>query len=309
MRITILGAGAMGSLFGGLLAEQGHDVELLDVNPTHIEKVRNHGLTLETEGKGARVVRLPIARPQAAASGPDCLILFTKTLHTQGAMESVRHVLDDRVLVLTLQNGLGNAERVAAFLPMSRIAVGVTTVPADMIEPGHVHSHGAGHNRMMMADGRPSDALQALAEALTQAGLPSTLDATVQAAIWQKAAFNAALNTVCAVTCATVGQVGRQPQARELAHDIATEVLAVASANGIAVDAKGLHDTLDHALDHHLQHKPSMLQDLLAGRRTEVDAINGEVLRVARWLGIDAPRTQALDALIRVREVLVLNSR
>jgi 2-dehydropantoate 2-reductase len=309
MRITILGAGAMGSLFGGLLAEHGHDVELLDVNPNHIEQVRNHGLTLETEGKGTRVIRLPISRPEAVVRRPDWLILFTKTMHTQGAMEAVRHVLHDQVMVLSLQNGLGNAERVARFLPMSRIAVGVTTVPADMTGPGHVHSHGAGHNRMMMADARPSEALQALADALTQAGLPSTLDASVQAAIWQKAAFNAALNTVCAVTCATVGQVGRLPQARELAHAIATEVLAVANANGLEVDARGLHDTLDHALDHHLQHKPSMLQDLLAGRPTEVDAINGEVLRVARGLGIDAPRTQALDALTRLRQSLVLDSR
>lgn len=309
MRITILGAGAMGSLFGGLLAEHGHDVELLDVNPDHIQQVRNHGLTVETDGEGSRVVRLPISRPEAAASRPDWLILFTKTLHTQGAMEAVRHLLHDQLLVLTLQNGLGNAERVARFLPMSRIAVGVTTVPADMTGPGHVHSHGGGKNRMMMADGRPSEALQALAEALTQAGLPSALDPTVQGAIWQKAAFNAALNTVCAVTCATVGQVGRQPQARELAHDIATEVLNVASANGLEVDAKGLHETLDHALDHHLQHKPSMLQDLLAGRPTEVDAINGEVLRLARRLGVEAPRTQALDALTRLREVLVIHSR
>lgn len=307
MRITILGAGAMGSLFGGLLAEHGHDVELLDVNPTHIEQVRRHGLTVETDGHGSRVVRLPISRPEAAASRPDWLILFTKTLHTQGAMEAVRHVLHDQVLVLTLQNGLGNAERVARFLPMSRIAVGVTTVPADMTGPGHVHSHGGGKNRMMMADGRSTEALQMLVDALTQAGLPSALDPTVQGAIWQKAAFNAALNTVCAVTCATVGQVGRQPQARELAHDIATEVLNVARANGLEVDAKGLHETLDHALDHHLQHKPSMLQDLLAGRPTEVDAINGEVLRVARWLGIEAPRTQALDALTRLREALVIH--
>ena len=309
MRITILGAGAMGSLFGGLLAEHGHDVELLDVNPDHIQQVRNHGLTVETDGEGSRVVRLPISRPEAAASRPDWLILFTKTLHTQGAMEAVRHLLHDQLLVLTLQNGLGNAERVARFLPMSRIAVGVTTVPADMTGPGHVHSHGGGKNRMMMADGRHSEALQALAEALTQAGLPSALDPTVQGAIWQKAAFNAALNTVCAVTCATVGEVGRQPQARELAHDIATEVLNVASANGLEVDAKGLHETLDHALDHHLQHKPSMLQDLLAGRPTEVDAINGEVLRLARRLGVEAPRTQALDALTRLREVLVIHSR
>lgn len=302
MRITVLGAGAMGSLFGGLLAEQGHAVELLDVNPAHIERVQTQGLTLETDDKGRRVVHVPIARPEAAGSKSDCLIIFTKTLHTASALKAARSVLHDDVLVLTLQNGLGNVEKVAEFVPLSQVAVGVTTVPADMVGPGHVHSHGEGHIRMMMATGQQSDRLVSLAQALTGAGLSSTVDPTVQAAVWQKVAFNAALNTVCAVGDCTVGQVGKTAGARSLAHRIAAEVLTVATARGLQIDEAGLHATLDHALDHHLHHKPSMLQDLLAGRPTEIDAINGEVLRVARELGVSAPCTEALDALVRLRE-------
>ncbi len=302
MRITVLGAGAMGSLFGGLLAEQGHAVELLDVNPAHIDRVQTQGLTLETDGKGRRVVRVPIARPEAASSKPDCLIVFTKTLHTADALKAARGVLHDDVLVLTLQNGLGNVEKVAAFVPLSQVAVGVTTVPADMVGPGHVHSHGEGHIRLMMANGQHSDRLVSLAQALTGASLSSTIDPTVQAAIWRKVAFNAALNTVCAVGDCTVGQVGSSAGARSLAHRIAAEVLTVATARGLQIDEAGLHATLDHALDHHVHHKPSMLQDLLAGRPTEIDAINGEVLRVARELGVSAPCTEALDALVRLRE-------
>lgn len=302
MQITVLGAGAMGSLFGGLLAEQGHAVELLDVNPAHIERVQTQGLTLETDDKGKRCLHVPIARPEDAGLKPDCLIIFTKTLHTANALKAARSVLHDDVLVLTLQNGLGNVEKVTDFVPVSQVAVGVTTVPADMVAPGHVHSHGEGHIRMMMANGQHSDRLAALAQALTGAGLSSTIDQTVQAAIWQKVAFNAALNTVCAVGDCTVGQVGKTTGARSLAHRIATEVLAVATARGLKVDEEGLHATLDHALDHHVHHKPSMLQDLLAGRPTEIDAINGEVLRAARELGVSTPCTEALDALVRLRE-------
>lgn len=306
MRITILGAGAMGSLFGGLLAEQGHAVELLDVNPAHIARVQADGLTLDTDGRGRRVVRVPITRPESADSRPECLIVFTKTLHTTRALEGARAVLGPDTLLLSLQNGLGNAEKLAGFAAPSRIAVGVTTVPADLVEAGHVHSHGEGHVRMMMADGQHSERLCILAQALTEAGISTTVDPTVQSGIWQKVAFNAALNTVCAVANCTVGDVGRSADARGLAHRIATEVLAVAAASGMRVDEPAVHATLDHAMDHHLTHKPSMLQDLMAGRPTEIDAINGEVLRVARRLGVPAPCTEALDALVRLREGLLL---
>ncbi|WP_395700768.1 ketopantoate reductase family protein [Aquabacterium sp.] len=305
MRVTVLGAGAMGSLFGGLLAERGHAVELLDVNAAHIARVQAEGLTLDTERQGRRVVRVPITRPDAASQRPECLILFTKTLHTEKALEAARGALQADTLVLTLQNGLGNAGKLSQFVAPDRIAVGVTTVPADMVEPGHVHSHGEGHIRMMMAGGMHSERLGTLAQALTDVGLTATVDPTVQAAIWQKVAFNAALNTVCGVANCTVGDVGRSAAARQLAHRIAAEVLAVAEADGQRIDLVGVHATLDHALDHHLAHKPSMLQDLLAGRPTEIDAINGEVLRVARRLAIPAPCTEALDALVRLREGLV----
>jgi 2-dehydropantoate 2-reductase len=213
-------------------------------------------------------------------------------------------VLQPDTLVLTLQNGRGNVDRLARFVAPERIAVGVTTVPSDMVGPGHVHSHGEGHIRMMMADRRHAERLSALAQALTEAGLSASIDATVQAAIWQKVAFNAALNSICAVANATVGDVGRAAGARARAHRIGTEVLAVAVADGVRVDDAGLHATLDHALDHHLAHKPSMLQDLLASRPTEIDAINGEVLRSARRLGVAAPCTESLDALVRLREAL-----
>lgn len=306
MRVTILGAGAMGSLFGGLLAEQGHEVELLDVNAAHIARVQEAGLTLDTDSRGQRVVRLPITRPDAAQVRPECLLVFTKTLHTSKALEAAKGVLQPDTLVLTLQNGLGNIDKLASFVALSLIAVGVTTVPADLVEPGHVHSHGQGHIRMMMADGRHSDRLAALSQALAGAGLPTTLDPTVQGALWQKVAFNAALNTVCAVAACTVGDVGQSPAARALAHRIATEVLAVAAADGLRVDEAGLHATLNHALDNHLAHKPSMLQDLLAGRATEIDAINGEVVRAAHRLGVPVPCAEALDALVRLRERLVL---
>jgi 2-dehydropantoate 2-reductase len=304
MKITVLGAGAMGSLFGGLLAEAGHAVELLDINEEHISRIIAHGLCLST-GAGTRVVPMRITRPKDAHVVPDWLIVFTKTIHTADALKSVGAILGKDTRVLSLQNGLGNAEKLSEFVHLSRVAIGVTTVPADLVAPGEVHSHGQGHIRMMMADGRTDAALLTLAEAMNAVGMDCHVDPTVSQGIWEKVAFNAAINSVCAVCECTVGELGAQAAARALAHSIASEVLVVASADGLKVSPDTVHGNLDHAMDHHLDHKPSMLQDMLASRQTEIDSINGHVLRIARLHSIHIPNVQALDTLVRLKALAV----
>jgi 2-dehydropantoate 2-reductase len=302
MNITIVGAGAMGSYFGGLLAESGRSVTLVDINPAHLGAIQKDGLLLETDTGKRHIRQLRACRPQEASVAPDLLIVFTKTLHTTAALEGVKHLIADFTQVLSLQNGLGNVEKIAAFVPMERVWVGVTTWPADLVGSGHVHSHGQGGVRLMSADGKSRGFLDELVAALTQAGLSAQADAAVWSAIWEKVAFNAALNSICAVSKCTVGQLGASTGGRALVHALVDEVLSVAKAHGIPVNADGVHGTVNHAMDHHLQHKPSMLQDVLAGRRTEIDAINGAVVKLATERGIAVPSTQALDTLVRLVE-------
>ena len=124
----------------------------------------------------------------------------------------------------------------------------------------------------------------------------------MHAAIWEKVAFNAALNSICAVSLNTVGQVGASALGRALAHGIADEVLRVATAQDMAVVPEHVHTTLDHAMDHHTDHKPSMLQDMLAGRPTEIDAICGQVVELADRHGIPVPKLRTMDTLVRLRQ-------
>ena len=301
LRISILGAGAMGSLFGGLLAETGHEVELLDVNPAQIAAVREHGLLIRNDA-GERRLALPIMRPEEATTQPDWLIVFTKAMHTQAALSAARHLIGPQTRLLSLQNGLGNAEKLAGFAEASRIAIGMTTVPADLVAPGEVHSHGQSRTRVVMADGRKEPALAVLAAALDAADLPCAVDPDAVVAIWEKVAFNVALNSLCAVTRRTVGGLGAAAEGRKLAHAVANEVLSVAQAEGLAVLSERTHATIDHALDHHGGHKPSMLQDLLAKRPTEIETLNGAVARAAGTHGIAVPRTEALYALVKMAE-------
>jgi 2-dehydropantoate 2-reductase len=303
MQISVLGAGAMGSLFGGLLAETGHSVTLIDVNDAHLDAIRRDGLRLQTERGDRRITELTASRPESTNTAPDLLILFTKTLHTASALSGVKQILSDNTHVLSLQNGLGNVEAIAQFVVPERILIGVTTWPADMVEPGHVHSHGQGAIKLMTADGVNRPMLAECVAVLSAAGLSCEADAKVWAAIWEKVAFNAALNSVCAVTRCTVDQLDSLPEGRALALRIVAEVIAVAHANGVAADLEKTSNNVVHAITHHRGHKPSMLQDVLAGRRTEIGSINGAVVAAGTKVGVLTRCTESLLTLVRLIEL------
>lgn len=302
MKITIVGAGAMGSMFGGLLAESSNDVTLVDVNDAHISAIRANGLRLATDSGDRQIKSLKICRPEEAVDLPDLLVVFTKTLHTRAALSGVRHLIGPDVHVLSLQNGLGNVEKITEFVAPERILIGVTTWPADLVAAGHVHSHGKGVVRLMAADGNTRSIVSEVAETLSGAGLQCTSDATVWAAIWEKVAFNAALNSICAVSGCTVDQLGLTPDGGRLANEVVVEVLSVAQRLGIEVDPAKCQANVAGAIAQHKGHKPSMLQDILAGRRTEIEAINGAAVEAAERFHMKLPTTETLLSLVRLAE-------
>lgn len=305
MEIAILGAGAMGSLFGGLLAEAGHDVTLLDIDEAHLEAIRRDGLRLATDAGERVVTKLRALRPEAAQRAPELLIVFTKTMHTEAALDAARALIGPHTSVLSLQNGLGNVERLARSVPRERIMVGVTTWPADKPSAGRVSSHGSGMTRLMSADGETRVSVARTVAALNSAGLACSADPDVWITIWEKVAFNAALNSLCAVTQCTVGELSNVPDGPELALKIVAEVAAVARASGVAVDEAHMVGNVRHALANHRAHRPSMLQDVLAGRRTEIEAINGAVVEAARAVPMAVPCTETLLQLVRLVDASV----
>lgn len=331
MNIAMLGAGAMGCLFGGLLAENGRQVTLLDIDDAHLEAIRSSGLRLETDRGDRRIHGMTVSRPEHCRQPPDLLILFTKSLHTDAALRSVAPLVEGPARVLTLQNGLGNLEAVSRHVDPARVLVGMTTWPADLAGPGHVRSHGGGVIRMLPAGGsRRGGEAQAVANftgranahanahananadsnvdsdvihiatVLNDAGLQCEVDPNVWKAIWEKVAFNAALNSLCAVSGCAVGQLASVDGGPMLARNVVSEVIAVARASGIDADAAACHASVEHAIAHHRGHKPSMLQDVLAGRPTEIETINGEVVARARAAGVPVPHTAQLLGLVRL---------
>jgi len=304
MNITILGAGAMGSLFGGLLAESGQAVTLLDVDDTHLQAVRQHGLRLETDAGDRQISALLACRPEHAPAAADLLIVFTKTLHTAAAMAGIGHVVGPHTRVLTLQNGLGNVETISRSVPMERLIVGMTNWPADKAGAGHVRSHGQGLVRLLAADGRPDPAVTRIAGVLDAAGLACAVDPQVWTSIWEKVAFNTALNSICAATGCSLGRLATTPPALSLVGSMIDEVLAVAHAEGVETDAARCRAAVMRALVEQVGHQPSMLQDVRAGRPTEVQALNGAVVEKARRHGLAVPHVETLLALVRLVEAV-----
>lgn len=289
----------MGGLFGGLLTEAGQTVRLIDVPGPHLTALIQVGLRLRTDG-GDRTLAV-IAGPADSFTGPcDLAIVFTKGPHTEAAMRAAAHLIGPESWVLTVQNGLGNEAAIRTALPQARVATGMTSWPADLTGPGHVSSHGHGSVHIWSSEAHPEAAMQRIAGVLSAAGLDCLADPQAQVAIWEKVAFNAAMNSVAAVTRLPVGPIADHPAGRALVSAIVAETLAVARARGLAVDADRVRRTLDMAFAEHRGHQPSMLQDVLAGRPTEIENINGAIVAYAAELGLDTPVTRTLRDLVRL---------
>lgn len=298
-RVVVVGAGAMGCLFAARLALSGSEVTVVDVDRERLSIIADQGIHLHDE-TGEHVVKVK-ACMAADTDGADLVLLFTKAMHSRAAIASVAHLADGECCALTLQNGLGNAEAIAKVFSPANVIAGVTDWPADFAPPNGVAAHGTGHVWLGAFDPAGEASARTAVELLNAARMGAQHDPQVLAAIWEKAAFNAALNALSAILNLPVGGLDTQ-EGRSIATAVIDETIAVAATKGIAMDRARLLAKTDFALANHKAHKPSMLQDRLAGRLTEIDAINGEIVKAAQAGGIAAPVTSTLAALVRMGE-------
>jgi 2-dehydropantoate 2-reductase len=301
MKVAVVGAGAMGCLYGAALHRGGAEVVLVDVNADHLAAINTNGLELDTRA-GVERLPLPGRRPEEMQEPLDLILLFTKTFHTDTALEGVAAAIGPGTFVLTLQNGLGNDQAVARHVARDKVIAGVSTLPSDLAGPGRVRSHGEGGSQIYPAFGGDPAFAQEVADILTAGGLPTTLAPDIQAAIWGKAIFNATMNTLCALTRRTPGFLGAHEESRALIHAAVEEGVAAAHACGVAADGAKIHALTQVSVTDHADHEASMLQDVKAGRRTEVDAIAGAIVRAAAAKGVACPVLETLWRLVKLEE-------
>jgi 2-dehydropantoate 2-reductase len=299
-KVAIVGAGAMGCLFAAKLADAGAEVTLIDIDAGRLAAIRDRGVTLR-EDDGVRNVRVGACRAEETAGVFGLVMIFTKGMHTRAAARSVARLAKSCPIVLTLQNGIGNAQIIAEVFGTGRLLHGVADLPADLEDATTVSSRGGGKVCFGGVRHEAHRHAASVAALMNRAGVAARTDEDVDVVIWEKLAFNAALNPVGALLSMANGEVA-DSCARLVAIDIAHEVIDTAIAKGVAVDRGRVLERISFAFAHHRGHRASMLQDREAGRPTEIDFINGAAADAAGEAGVAAPVTRTLANLVRALE-------
>lgn len=302
MKIAVVGAGAMGSLFGALLAESGHEVWLCDIRQEHINAVKQNGLMLEYESK-TRMVKVNAALDPQQIGESELVLIFVKSMHTGSAAQTAALLAGRNGLVMTLQNGMGNAERIAEHVEPNRIIVGTTAHGATLLGPATIRHAGKGPTILGMWSGAERELQIALQTAalLTRAGIQSTAVEDIRPAIWDKLIVNVGINAITALTGIKNGEVLDLGCTRELTHSAVEEAAAVAKAQGIEIRKDPAAHVFQVARATSAN-RSSMGQDADNRRPTEIAAINGFVVREADRMGLDVPVNRTLTALVQTME-------
>jgi 2-dehydropantoate 2-reductase len=294
LRVAVMGAGAVGCYYGGMLARAGHQVTLI-ARPAHVEAIAHSGLRMETQSFDEQV-RLAASSNVGAVQGAQLVLFCVKSTDTEAAGAQMLPHLAPDALVLTLQNGVDNADRLRGVLPQHSVAAAVVYVATEMAGPGHVKHHGRGELVI-----EPSPASAATALALAAAGVPTEVSDNVRGALWLKLILNCAYNAVSAIAQLPYGKTSVAEGIQDVMRDVVAECLVVAQADGVKVPGD-----VDAAVRMIAQTMPnqfsSTAQDLARGKTSEIDYLNGFVARRGAALGIATPANRVLWALVKLLE-------
>jgi 2-dehydropantoate 2-reductase len=302
---VVVGAGAMGSLLAARIVSAGETVTLLGRPSAHMEAIRTQGLTIQELDGTKQVVRIPLAVDPEDARTADLVVVLVKTYATTEAIGPLRSHLSNAAIVLTLQNGLGNAAALRAILsPGGRgpreILTGVTTQAAYRDQPGVIVHTGQGQTVIGRESGGASPRTGEVVSQLTKSGWPAKAVVDIDRWIWRKLAINAAINPLTALSGRTNAAIADDPFLWAAAKGLAEEAAAVAAARGL--DLGDIGRALADVARATGQNRSSMLADLDSGIRTEIDAINGAVVVEGKRLGVPAPANQLAFSLVTLRE-------
>lgn len=294
MKVAVMGAGAVGCYYGAMLARAGHEVVLIG-RPAHVEAVQARGLRLEAQTFDEHVP-MAASTEADAVRGADLVLFCVKSTDTEAAAAQIAPHLAPGALVLTLQNGVDNDERARSVLRSHEVAAAVVYVATGMAGPGHVKHNGRGE--LVIA---PSARGEEVAQALRAAGVPTEISDNVRGALWAKLVLNCAYNALSAITQLPYGVLVRNEGVPGVLRDVVAECLAVARAEGVTIPGD-----IDAAVAGIARTMPaqfsSTAQDLARGKRSEIDHLNGFVLRRGEALGVPVPANRLLWTLVRLLE-------
>lgn len=302
MKICIVGTGAMGSVYAGLLAAAGNDVWGVDRWVDHIEAIRKNGLRIQGKS-GDRTVQINATTDTADVGPCDLVIIATKAMDVVQAAESTKALLGRNTDVLTIQNGLGSSEKVAGILGTQRVLVGIAGgFGASIKKPGQVHHCGMEFVHLGELNGPATARLEKVAAVWRDAGFNVKSYDDIHQLIWEKLICNVCFSGTCALTEMTIGEVLKDENAWQVASGCAAEAFHVARAGGVHIN---FDDPIDYTRNFGSKipdARPSMLLDHVAGRPSEIDAINGAIPVQGKKFGVPTPFNTVVSALVRAKE-------
>lgn len=303
MKICIVGAGAMGCLFGGYLARAGHEVWLVARSADHIQALVRRGLILRHDG---RCYEIPVSASHEPGDAGICdaVMVMTKSSDTAAAMEHALPAIGAATSVVTLQNGVGNVETLTRFVSSERILFGVTALAAVRPAPGEIDVtafDGAKTFVWSPADWRTPE-LERYVAALTDAGFDAVVAPDIRNRIWRKLCLNAGVSALAAVIGLKAGALIVPESARELIRCLVREICAVAEKEGVDLDAGAMYADVVDECRRYPGHAPSILVDVVAGRKTEVDCLNGAIVEIAARHDVATPYNRAIASILSAIE-------
>ncbi len=304
MKICVLGAGALGCAIGGVLTEAGNEVWLVNRGQAHVDAMRQKGLTMRDAGV-ERVVKVHATtdcREIAAASGAmDLVIVLVKSFHTREAITAATCIVGEQTMVLSLQNGLGHEDVLADVVGRQKVLAGKTYVGGLMLGPGHITIGTRGKDTHMgELDGALTERVQRVAAVFSAAGLETFVSDNIMGTMWDKLLINVATGALSGITGLTYGELYQQPELETCGVAAVAEAMAVAKASGIELSMTAPIEAWRKAgAGLPYEFKTSMLQSLEKGSVTEIDFVNGAVVRQGAKCGVPTPVNQALVACMK----------
>ncbi len=294
LSIAVMGAGAVGCFYGGMLARAGHSVTLIG-RPQHVQAILARGLRMQTLGFD-ETVPVAASTEASAVAGADVVLFAVKSPETEAAGEQLRAHLKPGALVLCLQNGVDNAERLRRVLPGATVAAAVVYVATEMAGPGHLRHHGRGELVI-----EPTPASEAVAQAFVASGVPTEISDNVRGALWAKLILNCAYNALSAVGRIPYGELVLRPGIQDVMRDVVAECRAVAAADGVTIPGD-----VELAVRRIAETMPSQYsstaQDLMRGKPSEIDHLNGYVVQRGVALGVPTPANRVLWVMVKLVE-------
>ncbi|HUL36671.1 MAG TPA: 2-dehydropantoate 2-reductase [Thermodesulfobacteriota bacterium] len=300
MKIVIMGPGAMGSLFGGLLTRAGEELWLVGYEKDQVETICSVGLTFEEKGE-SQIIPMKATPDVTSVGKADLVIFFVKTYDMEKAVSDSLALEKEDTIFLTLQNGLGNEDLICNQIDRKKVMLGITGHGATLLRPGHIRHAGWGKTFIGELDHQITDRALRITQMFSNAGIDTEVSSNIHNHVWGKLLVNVGINALTALTGFRNGQLVDYPETLRLMERLVSEAAEVARRKGIYIEEDPI-DRVRNVAEATRENRSSMGQDFDHRRQTEIDAINGAIVREAQELGIPVPFNQAVTDLVKAIE-------